>query len=116
DLHENLVVEIEQYLPYSIQDAQIDFQVLRSSPKLNRTEILFAGLQKNIVEQLKVCFEEAELNLKCLELGVLSQANFLQKFYDRRENVMAVIDCGASWTHLAVFENFIPIYTRDLQI
>ncbi len=117
---EHLPFEAEQYLPYEIDEMDLDYEILKdmsSSSKTNDVPILLVAVLKSIVSQYNELFEKSFLNCDILDTNVFALFNVFEKNYDldEKENYF-LIDIGLSTTNVvAIIKNQV-VFTRSLPI
>ena len=119
DLEEQIKVEADQYIPYSIDEVALDFQVLgQSAAGSGQVDVMLAACRKDQVETRCAAIELAGLTPKIVDI----EANALQnsalllrhQMPDRgRDRTIALIDMGATTTSVLVLQNLQAVYTRD---
>ncbi|MDZ4077517.1 pilus assembly protein PilM [Hydrocarboniphaga sp.] len=119
DLEEQIKVEADQYIPYSIDEVALDFQVLGASAVgAGQVDVMLAACRKDQVETRCAALEIAGLTPKIVDI----EANALQnsalllrhQMPDRGHNrTIALIDMGATTTSVLVLQNLQAVYTRD---
>jgi type IV pilus assembly protein PilM len=111
--------EANQYIPFALDEVNLDFQVLGPSPANDaEVEVLIAASRKEKVED-RVAVAEAA-GLKALVMDVESYA--MQTAFelirrqlpnDGRDQNVAVIDLGASIMNITVLRNDQAVYARE---
>ncbi|MDI1351724.1 MAG: type IV pilus assembly protein PilM, partial [bacterium] len=114
-----VVIEADKYIPYPIDEINLDFEILGPSPKNsamldilivasrsenvnNRIEVINrAGLEPRIVDVESYAVERAAQLL----------ANDLPA--QGRDKIVAIIDIGANYTHLFVLNGMKLIFSRE---
>ncbi len=121
DLELQVEGEANQYIPFALDEVNLDFQVLGPAPSgPEEVEVLIAASRKEKVED-RVAVAEAA-GLKAIVMDVESYA--MQTAFElvrqqlsneaRDENV-AVVDIGASIMNITVLRNDQAVYTREQQ-
>ncbi len=123
DLEEQIKVEADQYIPYSIDEVQIDFQVLGASDggngqAVDMVDVLLAACRKEQVEQRCAALEIAGLTPRLVDIEhhALQNASIFLHHQMPDAGVgktVAVIDMGASTTSLLVMHDRQTVYTRE---
>ena len=119
EMESQLKIEADQYVPYPLEEAAIDFQVQGAAARNPaRVNVLLAACRKENVE-----VREAALSLAGLRARVVDvEAYALERSYDLlvsglsaspERMTVAVIDIGATMTTLSVLHNGRIIYTRE---
>ena len=111
--------EANQYIPFALDEVNLDFQLIGSAPSSpDELELLIAASKKEKVEDRVAVAESA--GLKTLVMDVESYAALAafelvqQQFAEAGANqVIALIDIGANVMTLTVLRNLQQIYTRE---
>lgn len=119
ELETQVEAEANQYIPFSLDEVNLDFQVIGPAPNLpDEVEVLIAASRKEKVEDRVAVAESA--GLKALVMDVESFAT--QTSYDLiarqlpnggRDQTIAVVDVGATTMHLLVLSNNQAVYMRE---
>ena len=120
---EELEVQVEseanQYIPFALEEVNLDFQVVGPSPSgPEEVEVLIAASRKEKVED-RVAVAEAS-GLKAIVMDVESyaiQSSFeliQQQFPDNgKDQNIALVDLGANVMNVTVLRNEQTVYTRE---
>lgn len=119
DLEVLVESEANQYIPFALDEVNLDFQVVGPAPSSPEdVEVLIAASRKEKVED-RVAVAEAA-GLKALVMDVESyaaQAAFElveQQFPESgKDQVIALVDIGANVMNVTVMRNDQPVYTRE---
>lgn len=119
DLEVQVETEANQYIPFSIDDVNLDYQVLGPAPSVpDEVEVLIAASKKERVED-RVAVAEAA-GLKAVVVDVESYATLAAfELIERqlpeggRNQVVALIDAGANLMNLTVMRNGVQVYARE---
>lgn len=111
--------EATQYIPFSLDEVNLDFQVVGPSPNnVNDVEVLIAASRKEKVEDRIAVAEAAGLVPLVMDVeSYASQAAF--ELVEKRlpsggqNQIIAFFDIGANVTNLTIFRNDQPLYSRD---
>jgi len=119
DMEEQIKVEADQYIPYSIDEVNLDFQVLGPSNRdPGNLDVLLAACRKEQVDSRVAALEIAGLHAKVVDVEAYALENACQflrhQMPNRGENkTIAIIDMGASTTSMLILQNLQSVYTRD---
>ena len=118
ELEEEIQWEAEQYIPFDINDVNIDFQMLEPDDNdPSRMFVLLVASKKDIVNDYQAVFAEAGLKLVLVDVDVFAMQNAFELNYDLDpDEVYALINIGANMTNLNVVKNGISLFTRDVQM
>jgi len=111
-------LEADQYIPYPLEEVALDFDVQGVSDKNpDQVEVLLAACRRENVEMRSSILEMADLNPKVVDVEAytLERAFALvqEQFEDQEEQIVAVVDIGATMTTLSVLIDGKTIYTRE---
>ena len=119
DLELQVETEANQYIPFVLDEVNLDFQVL--GPAANSpedVEVLIAASRKEKVEDRVAVAEAAGLKALVMDVDLYAaQAAFelMRKQFpeDGRDRNIAIVDVGATLMHVSVLRNGLSIYTRE---
>lgn len=119
ELESQIMFDASRYIPYPLDEVNIDFQVLgpsEASPK--EDEILLAACRKEVVEDYVSVVSLQGLTPRVVDVETFAVENayaFVSSNEARRnkEGVVAMLDIGATATHLTVIKGYRTIYSRD---
>ena len=116
---EHLPFEVEQYLPYDMNDLDLDYEILKKvearSP--DAIPVLVVAVLISIVKQYDSLFEKAFLNCNIMDANVFALTNVFEWSYGMDEkNSFLLMDMGAAHTNMAVIHNGEVIFTRSVPI
>ena len=121
DLELTVEAEANEYIPFSLDEVNLDFQILGPAPNNpDEVEVLIAASRKEKVED-RVAVAEAA-GLKALVMDVESYA--MQTAFELvrqqlpnegRDQNVAVVDIGASIMNITVLRNDQAVYSREQQ-
>ncbi|OLF56672.1 pilus assembly protein PilM [Pseudomonas chlororaphis] len=110
-----LKVDADQYIPYPLDEAAIDFDVLGYSARNpERVDVLLAACRKEHIEVRQAALELAGLNARVvdLEVGALERSFALAAGSTASAGV-ALVDIGATLTTLNVMQEGQVVYSRE---
>lgn len=111
-------LEADQYIPYPLEEVALDFDVQGVSEKNpDQVEVLLAACRRENVEMRANLLEVADLVPKVVDVEAytLERAFALiqEQLEDQEEQIVAVVDIGATMTTLSVLIDGKTIYTRE---
>lgn len=121
ELEDQIKAEADQYIPYSIEDVNIDFQVLGPAEDAEgQVEVLLAACRRDTVDDRASVVTNAGIDpwVIDIEAFVLENACTLLRHQmpnEGRDHAIAVVDIGSSATSMLVINNGEVEYTRDQQ-
>ena len=118
ELEDQISWEAEQYIPFDINDVNMDFQVL--SPDIvdpSKMNVLLVASKKDIINDYISVFSEAGLQLSVVDVDSFAVQNAFEINYEvGNEDVLALINIGASVLNINIVKNGITLFTRDVQM
>lgn len=118
ELEEQINWEAEQYIPFEINDVNIDFQILGDDPHdPARMEVLLVASKKDIINDYVSVFNEAGLNLAVVDVDSFAVQNAFEINHDMAsEEIVALINIGANIMNINVVKDGLTLFTRDVQM
>lgn len=125
ELEETIKKEAEQYIPFDIDDVRIDYHPLGKAGGVNETvdeeeekdEILLVAVQNEIIDSRTEVLSRAGLKPVIVDLDTFAIVNALAISKNINElGVVALIDLGASFTHVNIIIDGVSSFTRDIPI
>lgn len=122
DMEYQVESEANQYIPFALEEVNLDFQVLGPAPgNADEVEVLLAASRKANVEDRVAAAQQAGLNVVVVDVEpYAAETAFSQiraQLPDNAEDkCVALIDVGATVMNVNVLRNGTSIYTRDQQI
>lgn len=118
-MEEQISLEADQYIPYSLDEVYLDFQILGPNQDNPETvDVLLAAARSDTVDQRVDVISDTGLtaNVVDIEAYAMETAYTLvanQLPADCRNSTIAIVDIGATATTLNVIQNGQSIFTRD---
>lgn len=115
DRESQLKVDADQYIPYPLDEAAIDFDVLGYSPRNpERVEVLLAACRREHIEIREAALELAGLTARVVDLEVCAlERSFAQAVGPTVSGTVALLDIGATLTTLSIMHAGQVIYSRE---
>lgn len=111
--------EANQYIPFALEEVNLDFQVIGPAPSgPEEIELLIAASKKDKVEDRVAAAESAGLKPTVMDVesyAALAAFELIQgQFPEGAENqLIALIDIGANVMNLSVLKNLQQVYSRE---
>lgn len=129
DLAESIQQEAEQYIPFDIDEVNVDFQIVSAEgdiPKKGekpegdddrQMDVLLVAVKKGIVQEQNEIITEAGLKPTVVDLDVFALENGYELSYGLdKSDTFVLVNIGASNTNVNIIENGITAYTRDMPV
>ncbi|MEX2270859.1 MAG: type IV pilus assembly protein PilM [Vicinamibacterales bacterium] len=120
ELADSIVWEAEQYIPFDIQDVNLDYQVLTSAeeagPKGTMDVLLVAAKKEKIVDYTGVITQAGRTPV-IVDIDAFALQNAYEVNYGFTDGeVIALINAGASATNINIVQGDQSVFTRDVSI
>jgi type IV pilus assembly protein PilM len=115
DLQQAILAEAEQYIPYDMDDVNIDYQILGESEfSSEQMNILLVAVKKDVVAEYMALTAMAGLKASIIDVDTFA----LQNIYETLpgldpEELTLLLDVGASKTSLNIVKNNISLIMQD---
>ncbi|MEW5910217.1 MAG: type IV pilus assembly protein PilM, partial [Thermodesulfobacteriota bacterium] len=114
-LQESIQFEAEQYIPFDINDVNLDFQILGENEN-NPTQmnVLLVAARKDMIEEYVHLIEMAGLNPAIVDVDAFALQNIYELNYPVENQNVALIDIGAGKTSLNILKGNSSEFIRDI--
>lgn len=122
DLEFQVESEANQYIPFALEEVNLDFQVLGPAPgNEDELEVLLAASRKANVEDRVAAAEAAGLKVVVVDVELFAAETAFSQIRAQLpdhadDKCVALIDIGATTMSVNVLRNGQSVYTRDQQI
>ena len=122
ELENQVESEANQYIPFALEEVNLDFQVIGSAPNnAEEVEVLLAASRKGNVEDRVAVAQAAGLKVLVMDVepyaAEMAFGQILAQLPDSApDKCVALIDIGASVMNVNVLRNGQSVYTRDQQM
>ena len=119
ELEAQIEMEADQYIPYPLEEINLDFEIIGESEHNPETvDVLLAASRSENIELRSAALAIGGLTPKIVDVEAYTIENsskliMHQLDEPRDDNIIALIDIGATMTSLNVVENNRLIYTRE---
>ncbi len=119
EMEEQILVEADQYIPYSLDEVNLDFEVQGINKENNdMVDVLLAASRKESVESRVDALQLAGLKTKIVDVEAFAVENALTLLSEQLsagedDQTVAVVDIGATMMMLNVIYGGKTIYTRE---
>ncbi|MFZ5562794.1 MAG: type IV pilus biogenesis protein PilM [Thermodesulfobacteriota bacterium] len=114
-LQEVIAVEAEQYIPFDINNVNLDFQILGDNDQNpNQIDVMLVAAKKETVNDYLNVIEIAGLTPVVIDVDAFALQNIYEINYEAEENCVALIDIGANKTSLNILKGNKSVFMRDV--
>jgi len=118
ELEDQISWEAEQYIPFDINDVNMDFQILSpDTTDPSKMNVLLVASKKDIINDYVAVFNQAGMHLSVVDVDSFAVQNAFEMNHDvSTEDIVALINLGASVMNINVIKSGITLFTRDVQM
>ena len=119
ELESQIQLEADQYIPYSLEEVNMDFEVLGQNDKNpDMVDVLLAASRSENVDSRVAAVELGGLTAKVVDIEAYTLENAFPLIASQipggaGDTTIAIVDIGATMTTLSVLHDTKIIYTRD---
>ncbi len=115
EMEEAIAFEAEQYVPYAIEDVNLDFQVLESaSAESGEMDVLLVAVKKDIINDYLSIISTAGLNAVVVDVDAFALQNAFEIAYEvDRDHVVGLVNLGAAVMNINILRGGMSEFTRD---
>ncbi len=116
ELEESIQWEAERYIPFDINDVNIDFQIFGSTQENPEVmDVVLVAAKKDIINDYVSVIMESGLNPVIIDLDSFALENMLAINYEIGDGeTVAVVNVGATVTNINIIRNNTSAFTRDI--
>jgi type IV pilus assembly protein PilM len=114
ELSESIKFEAEQYIPFDIEDVNLDFQILGPKEEPGQMDVILVAVKKDIINEYLSVVKEAGFNCQIVDVNSFALENVYEINYEIEagKNV-ALVNIGANTINMNILKGGISVFTRD---
>jgi type IV pilus assembly protein PilM len=114
ELDESIRFEAEQYIPFDIEDVNLDFEILGPAEEENMMDVLIVAVKKDKINEYVSVVKEAGLTPVIVDVDAFALENMYELNYEVKESEnVALVNIGASMININIIKGGISVFTRD---
>jgi len=118
ELDEQIRWEAEQYIPFDVNEVNLDFQILddgSAGEGDGQMEVLLVAAKKDLIDDYVQVITEVGLTPVAIDVSAFAVENAFESNYDVAPNeVVALVNIGAQVVNINILNNGAPAFTRDI--
>jgi type IV pilus assembly protein PilM len=115
ELDEQIRWEAEQYIPFDVNEVNLDFQILDASSQEGQMDVLLVAAKKDLIDDYVQVISEAGLTPAVIDVAAFAVENAFEVNYELNlDEVVALINIGAQVVNINVLVQGTPCFTRDI--
>jgi type IV pilus assembly protein PilM len=117
ELEKNIQFEAEQYVPFDASEVNMDFVIMGTVEGEGKMEVLLVVVKKDVINDITTVVTEAGLNPVVVDVDAFALQNMYETNYVMNpEDVVALVNVGASTTNINIIRDGVSIFTRDISV
>jgi len=119
ELAESIHWEAEQYIPFDIDDVNLDYQILEGSSLSGEgnMDVLLAAAKRDKINDYIGVVNQAGLNPQAVDIASFAMQNAFEANYEfESDQVVALVDIGSAVSSISVLHGGSSVYWRDINI
>jgi type IV pilus assembly protein PilM len=117
ELENRMQFELGQFIPYSINEVDVDYQILDvAKDRPNFMEVLLVAAKKETVSDHTNLVKLCGLQATVIDVDYFALSNAFEAIYGFEEKSTALIDIGASKAIMNIICRGFPVFTRGISI
>lgn len=115
ELEANVEFEATNVIPESLENVNLDYQVLSYTDDGSKMEVLLVAVKKEIINSYTQAIQEAGLIPSIMDVDYFAMENMYEANYETKPGEsVGLIHVGARYTSINVLRNGISTFTGDL--
>jgi type IV pilus assembly protein PilM len=115
ELDEQIRWEAEQYIPFDVNEVNLDFQILDTVDDASHMEVLLVAAKKDLIDDYVQVIVEAGLNPVAIDVAAFAVENAFEANYDgANHGTVALGNIGAQVVNINILTDGVPCFTRDI--
>jgi type IV pilus assembly protein PilM len=116
ELAESIKWEAEQYIPFSIDDVNLDFQKIGPGALEGQADVLLVAVKKDKINDYMNLVKEAGLEPVVMDVDAFALGNMYELNYEAEAGITALLNIGASVMNINIVKDGVSTFTRDVTV
>ncbi len=117
ELQETILFEAGNFIPESLENVNLDYQVLESEAKSDSVDVLLVAVRKDVINSYVDAISEAGLMPVVADVDYFALENMFEVNYDSDpDEIVALINIGAYYSLINVMKGGRSAFTGDVPI
>ena len=111
---EQLRWEAEQYVPFDINEINIDFKILKTANSNNDVmDVLLVAAKQDALVRYQDVIQASGLQNEIMDVGGFALANCFEKNYEAHRDTVLLLNIGCAITNFVIVEHGEVVFCRD---
>ena len=117
ELGESIQWEAEQYIPFDIQDVNLDYQILNAAGEGGQMDVLLVAAKKEKIADYTGVISQAGKTPVIVDIDAFALQNAFEVNYGFDPNqVVVILNAGASAININILTGDMSVFTRDISM
>lgn len=118
ELEHHIRWEAEQYVPFDIDEVNLDYDVITPNyKKTGKMDVVIAAAKKDLVSSYSAAIYDSGLVAEGVDIGTLALYEMYKENYGvSKEEASIILDVGSSRTVLSVVERDKSVFVREIEL
>jgi len=117
ELQETILFEAGNFIPESLENVNLDYQVLDQEAKANNVDVLLVAVRKDVINSYVDAISEAGLTSVVADVDYFALENMFELNYVPEPNeIVALINIGAHYSLINVMKGGRSAFTGDVPV
>lgn len=113
ELSKSIHEEAEQYIPFSINEMNISYDILETMPAENQMSVMLVASRKNIIQNYMDALQEAKLKPAVIDIDGLALCNAYEFSNPGHKDNVVLVDIGANFINIIILHQGLPLVFKD---
>jgi len=114
ELYESIKFEAEQYIPFDIEDVNLDFQILGPKEEPGQMDVILVAVKRDIINEYLSVIKESGFNCQIVDVNSFALENIYEVNYELESGKnIALVNIGASTINMNILKGGMSAFTRD---
>jgi type IV pilus assembly protein PilM len=115
ELDESIRWEAEQYIPFDINEVNLDFQIVEGSEAEGQMDVLLVAAKKDLIDDYTQVITDAGLQPAIIDVAAFAVENAFHANYESSsDEVVALVNIGSQVVNINIVSHGAPAFTRDI--
>jgi type IV pilus assembly protein PilM len=115
ELDETIRWEAEQYIPFDINEVNVDYQILSDGTADGQMDVLLVAAKKDLIDNYQTVIQDSGMNLVVMDVDAFALGNMYEFNHPTSSgSAVALVDVGSAFININVICDGVPIFTRDI--
>ncbi|MEC8379749.1 MAG: type IV pilus assembly protein PilM [Myxococcota bacterium] len=118
ELEESIQWEAEQYIPFDINDVNIDVKILENSEFVDgsQMEVLLVAARRDLVNERMSLIQQSGFKPYIMDVDAFAVANMFEYCYEDLQGTIALVNIGSSSVNINILRDGNSIFNRDVSM